>query len=226
LGFQVTDSVAAVLRQLAESGVSARWSDENGKAVFKAAARPPAEVIALIEARKAEISAFLHPESVKRRLDAEAEAIGAKRPVDTTDERWEEALRGLMRFRADGHGAAAERAGWSRDELYASPPLWARIDLCGAALLIGDREVIEVSAEAIRIRTASGAVLSLYRRPGVDYGLAYATRRRELARHFAGDEPHFRAFDHAVGLCRQRENCGLEEAKTRVRAAIARRTPQ
>jgi hypothetical protein len=178
----VTDSVAAALRKLAESGVSAEWSE--GGAVFKAAAPPPAEIVALIDARKAEISTFLHPESVKRRLDAAMAAIGAKRPADATDEQWGAAMRGLMRFRADGHGEAAERAGWSWDELYASPPLWARIDSCGAALLIGDREVIEVSAAAIRIRTASGSILSFYRRPRVDYGLVYRERRRELMRNF------------------------------------------
>jgi hypothetical protein len=47
----------------------------------------------------------------------------------------------------------------------------------------------------------------------VDYRSIYETRRKELARYIIGDEPHFRAFDHAVG-------CDLEEAKRQVRAAI------
>ena len=59
------DSVPAVLARLAQSDVSVQWRD--GKAVFKAAAAPPADIVALIDARKADISAFLHPDAVQRR---------------------------------------------------------------------------------------------------------------------------------------------------------------
>ena len=55
-------AVSAVLTRLAQCGVSVRWRD--GKAVFRAEAAPPAAIVALIEARKAAISAFLHPDAV------------------------------------------------------------------------------------------------------------------------------------------------------------------
>jgi hypothetical protein len=61
----MADSIPEVLTRLARSGVSVRW--RNGRAVFSAAAEPPADIIALIDARKAEVSAFLHPEAVRRR---------------------------------------------------------------------------------------------------------------------------------------------------------------
>jgi hypothetical protein len=66
-------TVPAVLSRLAQSGVSVHWRD--GKAVFKAAAAPPADIVALINARKAEVSAFLNPEAVQRRLHAETDVL-------------------------------------------------------------------------------------------------------------------------------------------------------
>ena len=92
-------------------------------------------------------------------------------------------------------------------------------------MLIDDREVVAVTAEAIQIKTASGATLSFYRKPAVDYRLVYETRRKSLA-SLGGDEPHFRAFDFAVSFCRQHSGCDLEEAKKLVRAAIAKPATQ
>jgi hypothetical protein len=141
------ETIPAVLAQLAQSGVSVRWRDS--KAVFRAAAAPPTGIVALINARKAEVSAFLNPEAVQRRFDAEAEVLRAPRPPDVSDGHWEVALRGLRSFIELGYAAEAERLGWPRDELYAVPPLWSRVDLCGCALLIGDREVVNVSSTEI-----------------------------------------------------------------------------
>ena len=56
--------------------------------------------------------------------------FSATRPPDITDDRWQAALRGLQAFVAGGWAEKAEAAGWTRDELYAAPPLWARVDLC------------------------------------------------------------------------------------------------
>ncbi len=58
-------------------------------------------------------------------------------------------MRGLRAFLSAGH---AEAAGWPRDELYRVPPQWSRVDLCGIGLLIGDREVTEVTSGEIRIK--------------------------------------------------------------------------
>jgi hypothetical protein len=216
-------SIPSVLGKLAQSGVSVQWRD--GRAVFKAPAPPAAEIVALIDARKAEISAFLHPEAVQRRLDAEAMVFQTKQPPDATDVQWDVAMRGLRTFLAAGHGAEAERLGWPKDELYAVPKLWSQIHLCGAALLIGDREVVSITADEIRIRTASGATLAFRRRPQPDYAVAYRQRCKELA-HLGHDEARFRAFDHCIALCRQLSGCDLEEAKALVRGAIAKASTQ
>ena len=66
---------------------------------------------------------------------------------------------GLRRRRLGREGRGA---GWTRDELYAAPPLWARVDLTGVALLVGDNEVVAVTPNEIRIRTASGATQAFY----------------------------------------------------------------
>jgi hypothetical protein len=215
------DSVPAVLSQLALAGVTVQWRD--GKAVFKAVAAPSAGVIALIDARKADISAFLHPDAVRRRLDAEAEVLRAPRPPDVSDDRWETALDGLRAFIAAGYGAEAERLGWPRDELYAVPPLWSRVDLCGVGLAIGDREVISVAADRIQIKASSGSVLSFYRKPQPDYAVAY---RAHLARsrcetEAGNQEAHLRAIEAAVNLWRgHHPGADLETAKAAVLAAI------
>jgi hypothetical protein len=143
-----------------------------------------------------------------------------------TDDRWQEAADGLWVFVASGHADEALRLGWLHDELFAVPPLWANVALCGAALLIDDREVIEVTSAAIRIKPASGAILSFYRKPQPNYRLVYETRRKALARNLGDDEAHFRAFDHAVNFCREHTGLGVEEAKKLVRAAIAKAAAQ
>src|SRR3984957_10296887 len=79
------------------------------------------------------------------------------RPHDANDAQWDVAMRGLRTFLATGRADEALRLGWPHDELFAVPPLWARVDLCGVGLLIGDREVVEVTPAEIRIKTASGA---------------------------------------------------------------------
>jgi hypothetical protein len=96
-----------------------------------------------------------------------------RRPPDVDEERWRAALRGLRKFIADGYGAEAERVGWPSDELYRVPELWSQVHLTGAALAVGDREIVDVTSSEIRIKTASGATLAFYRKPVVDYRVAY-----------------------------------------------------
>jgi hypothetical protein len=78
------------------------------------------------------------------------------RPPDVSDDRWQAALRGLSAFVAGGWADQAEALGWTRDELFAAPLVWSRVDLCGVGLLIGDREIVGVTPNEIRIKTASG----------------------------------------------------------------------
>jgi hypothetical protein len=221
------DSIPAVLAQLAGGGVSVRWRD--GKAVFKAAAAPPADIVALIDARKAEISAFLHPDAVQGRLDAEAEVLQALQPPDVTAPHWEAALRGLRSFIELGHAAEALRLGWPRNELYAVPPLWSRGDLFGWALLIGDREVVSITSAEIRVKASSGVTLAFYRKPEVDYRVAYEAHLKAIFGNYPGDseEPRLRAVERTVGLFRSNNpNASLGDAKAAVLAAIAVRPPK
>jgi hypothetical protein len=194
------DSISAVLSRLAQDGVSVRW--RSGKAVFTAAAEPPADVVALIDARKAEVSAFLDPNAVQRRLDAEADLLRAPRPPDIGDSAWQTALRGLKAFIANGHGDAALLLGWPRSELYDIPPVWSRDDLRGVGLSLGDSEVTEVTATRIGIRTASGAPQGFYRRPEIDYALAYRERLRLAGEDGRGAEVRLRALEAVVNIYR------------------------
>jgi hypothetical protein len=186
----------------------------------------PPDVVAVVKAAKADIVAALRRRealtSLFERHRPLLEAVDDARPPDVDDALWETAKRGLRAFIAAGHADEAERLGWPRDELYALPPLWARVDLCGAALLIGDREVLEVTRDAIRIKTASGAIQALYRKPEPDFALIYSERRKLILRDVDPDEAQCRAYDHAVAACRAHRNCGLEAAKTMVLAAIKR----
>ena len=193
-----------------------RWRD--GKAVFKAAAAPPADIVALIDARKAEVSAFLHPDAVRGRLDAEAEVLQAPQPPDVRDGEWEAALRGLRSFIELGYAEEALRLGWARDQLFAIPKLWARVDLCGAGLLIGDREVSDVTPGAIRVKTSSGATLAFHRKPEIDYALIFETRLKLIRGDYPGDseEPRLRAREYAINFYRSNNGCDLETAKRMV----------
>ena len=133
----------------------------------------------------------------------------------------------MSAFLANGYGDEALRLGWTRDELYAVPPLWSRVDLCGAALLIGDREVVSVTAAAIALRTPSGAVLRIYRKPQIDYALMYETRLKLIRGNYAGhsEEPRLRAVEHTVNTYRANTGADLETAKGAVLRAIDLRGP-
>ena len=183
--------------------------------------KPGADLLDAIAGCKAEIITFLHPDAVRRRLEAEAEVLRAARPPDVSDVHWEVAKRGLRAFIAAGHGDEAERLGWPRDELYRVPELWSQISLCGAGLLIGDREVIGITSAEIRIKTASGATLVFYRKPQVDYGLAYRERIRGLGDDALNEEPRLRGLEAVVNLYRANNpGISIDQAKTEVLAAI------
>jgi hypothetical protein len=212
-------TIPAVLARLAQSGVSVRWRD--GKAVFRAAVEPPADSVALINARKADVSAFLHPDAVRRRLEAQAEVLRAGRPPDIGDDRWETAMKGQRSFIEHGHADEALRLGWPHNELFAVPPSWSRVDLCGAALLIGDGEVISVTSSRIGIQTPNGSEQGFYRKPTVDYALVVRERLKQLGLDAGKEEFRLRAVEHAVNVCRANTGLDLESAKKLVLAAIS-----
>jgi hypothetical protein len=152
------------------------------------------------------------------------ETVQDSRPPDVGKADWEAATRGLRAFLASGRADEALRLGWPHDELFQVPPVWARVELCGAALLIGDREVTEITPAEIRIKTPSGATLAFYRKPTIDYRLVFETRLKVINGNYAGDseEPRLRALEYTVRFCCDQTGLGLEEAKKIVLAAIER----
>ena len=147
--------------------------------------------------------------------------FAATRPPDIAEDRWQAALRGLQDFVAGGWAEKAEAAGWSKDELYRAPELWARVDLCGAALAIGDNEVIGVTPTEIKVKTRSGATLSLYRRHEVDFALMFESRLNQLVGSVGSGEARLRAREWAIREYRRLNNVGLEDAKRAIDSIIA-----
>ena len=149
-----------------------------------------------------------------------------RRPPDVFDADWETAIDGLWVFLAAGHSDEAERLGWPKDELCAVPPLWSRVDLCGAGLLIGDREVVNITSAEIRIKTASGSTLAFYRKPQIDYGVAYRARIKQLGLDASKEEFQLRALEAVVNLYRSHHpNADVDTAKAAVLAAIKEAAP-
>jgi hypothetical protein len=170
---------AHALEALAEAESAGVRISLDGDGLILEADPLPSHIVALLRTVKPDLLRIIAGrEAAQAALDATA-------PPDCLPRRWTEAQDGLRRFVADGWGDQASLLGWSVDELYRVPPVWARVDLCGSALLIGDREVAGITPSEIRIKTASGSSLAFYRKPAVDYALAYRERIK-----MAGEDAH------------------------------------
>jgi hypothetical protein len=98
------------------------------------------------------------------------------------------ACAGRDRFTAEGWADKARSIGWSERELFALPERWSRIDRRGVAWLVGERRVVDVSADAITIEGTSGSHLRFYRRdPSPDRLLQQEVGQRDRERR-AGDD--------------------------------------
>ena len=128
---------------------------------------PPAALIAQIKAVKPDLLRVL-----AGRVAARAIIHTAEPPPDCSPQRWVVARRGLKRFLDEGWGDQATLLGWTLEELYAVPPVWPRVDLCGAALLIADRRVVAVTEANDHDRWRHGIASQVLPRP------ACARRRR------------------------------------------------
>ena len=144
------------------AGVAVRLKADEGGLVLEANAEPPPDVLAALRASKPDLLRILAGR------EAAKIATNAEPPADCLPRRWTEAQDGLQRFVSDGYGDQAALLGWTSDELYRVPPIWARVDLTGAALLITDRGVIAVTETAIAIETPSGSLLK-FRRIGWEH---------------------------------------------------------
>jgi len=104
-------------------------------------------------------SAFEHFE----RIEHPIEGMLSRPCLDgVSPERWQRAREGAKRF-ADEWAEKAMSLGWTLDELFTLAEPFARVDLQGAAWFIGDAAVVAISADAITLRTASGAMQRIYR---------------------------------------------------------------
>ena len=121
---------------------------------------PAADLVAELRAVKPELLRVL-----AGRLAARAIINTAEPPPDCSPQRWVVARRGLKRFLDEGWGDQSTLLGWTLEELYAVPPVWGRVDLCGAALLIADRRVVAITEATITTVGVTGSHLKFYRAP-------------------------------------------------------------
>ena len=125
---------------------------------------PAADLVAELRAVKPELLRVL-----AGRLAARAIINTAEPPPDCSEQRWVVARRGLKRFLDEGWGDQSTLLGWTLEELYAVPPVWPRVQLCGAALLIADRRVVAVTEQTITTVGVTGSHLKFYRAPRVQH---------------------------------------------------------
>ena len=84
-------TVAEVLALAQARGVTIRL--DGAELELTADRKPDSDLLDAIAGCKAEIVAFLHPDAVRRRLEAEAGVLRAPRPPDVTDAPWKAAMR-------------------------------------------------------------------------------------------------------------------------------------
>jgi hypothetical protein len=134
----------------------------DGDGIILEAPKLPDDVVELLTAAKPDLLRVLEWR------EAAKAALRSKPPPDAHEDRWAQALQGLHRFVVEGWADRAAVLGWSKDELYRVPFLWARVDLCGAALLIADNRVVAVTEASIAIAARGGSTLK-FRRIGREH---------------------------------------------------------
>ncbi len=146
----------------AASTAGVRVKLQGGRLMIGYRREPPELVVDQLRADELALRMIL---SARDRATA---TLAADPPHDCSEMRWAGAMRGARRFVDAGWSDKAALLGWTAVELYRVPPLWSRVDLAGAALLIGDRRVIAVTEASIIVETPSGAPLR-FRRLGREH---------------------------------------------------------
>jgi hypothetical protein len=216
------------LRMLSRHKVAVSWVGD--KVEFRSEAAPPSGVVALLDRHEPGIVRLMRPSGddglspLKRaykRHEPRLEAVEGKRPPDVTKSQWREAMDGLEVFLLSGHADEALKLGWPEKELFGVPEMWGNVATCGAGLLIGHREVVNITSTEIRIKTASGATLAFYRKPQISYAVAYRARIKSLGADSLKEEPRLRALEAVVNLYRaDHPDADVDAAKAAVLAAI------
>jgi hypothetical protein len=155
-------SVFQALNAASAAGVRVKLQGGKVMVGYRQEREPPDAVIDLLRTYESALVALMSArEAVKL-------AIANDPPPDCDPRKWRTAVEGARRFVADGWSDKAALMGWTAEELYSVPLLWSRIDLCGAALLIGERRVIAVTEASIAVETYSGSRLK-FRRIGREH---------------------------------------------------------
>ena len=134
----------------------------DGDALILEADPLPPDIVALLRTVKPDLLRVLASREAARA------ALNAAAPPDCLPQRWVAAQESLRRFVRDGWCDQAALLGWTTDELYRVPPLWSRVDLTGAALLVGERRIVALTEASIVIETLSGSRLK-FRRIGREH---------------------------------------------------------
>jgi hypothetical protein len=134
-----------------------RLSREGDFIRWRSRGNLPPEVLAALRAVKPDLLRILIG-----RETAKA-AFNSGPPLNCPEQGWAEARRGIEHFVRDGWADQAALLEWTPEELYRAPPVWGRVDLTGAALLIGDRRVAAVTEASITITSSSGSRLKFRR---------------------------------------------------------------
>ena len=96
-----------------------RLKADEGGLVLEVNAEPPPDVLTALRAAKPDLLRILAGR------EAAKAALKATAPPDCLPRRWTKAQDGLRRFVNDGYGDQATLLGWTIDELYRVPPVWA-----------------------------------------------------------------------------------------------------
>jgi hypothetical protein len=118
--------------------------DGDGKLIAETKAGPlPASLLDLLKGTRDDLVHIL------KWRDPERAPFGIKRPLDCTEVQWDAALLGLHRFLGGGWSDWALGLGWSHPELFNVPARWSQIRLTGAALLVGEWNILSIDSEAL-----------------------------------------------------------------------------
>jgi hypothetical protein len=153
---------APALKALAAAKTAGVKITLDGDGLILEADPLPPDIVALLRTVKPDLLRVLAGR------EAAKAALSTAAPIDCLPQRWVEAQDGLQRFIRDGWSDQATLLGWTAEELYRAPPLWARVDITGVALMIGDRRVVAVTGTSIAIQTPSGGQLK-FRRIGGEH---------------------------------------------------------
>jgi hypothetical protein len=146
-------NVFRALKAASAAGVQVKLQGGKVMVGFWREREPPEAVIDLLRTCESALVTLMSAR------EAAMQAIGADRPPDCDPRKWRAAIEGARRFVADGWSDRAALMGWTADELYRVPPVWSRIDLCGAALIIGDSHLVAVTEASVVIETHRGSRL-------------------------------------------------------------------